>query len=41
MRFVKSSTVESIKLQNGESVNVPADFYERLLKAEEVRNNDR
>ncbi|XP_020893116.1 ras guanyl-releasing protein 3 isoform X2 [Exaiptasia diaphana] len=38
MKFVKSSTVESIKLQNGETVNVPADFYDRLLKAEESRD---
>ena len=37
MKFVKSSAVEGIKLQNGETVNVPADFYDRLLKAEEVK----
>ncbi|KAK3730255.1 hypothetical protein QZH41_019084, partial [Actinostola sp. cb2023] len=38
MRFIKHSSVENIKLQNGESVNVPADFYDRLLKAEETRD---
>ncbi|XP_031550693.1 ras guanyl-releasing protein 3-like isoform X2 [Actinia tenebrosa] len=39
MKFIKQPSVESLKLQNGESVSVPADFYERLLKAEESRDS--
>lgn len=39
MKFIKQPSVESLKMQNGENVNVPADFYERLLKAEESRDS--